>query len=356
MYKFDIVNYDIVDINNVLDTDTSTVLISDLHGFTNNRDNSSSLAETIKKEEPNHVLISGDISKNTDWKDKKRLESLLYFLSALSEESSVFVQVGNHDKMSMKKNTIEFFNKVNSARPGKTFMLLNDVVFYDKFRIVGFSPSNYIENNMTMQKSGLAHNEFVKEFEKYGVKLNRVNNYITEFVGHNPHLIAQGKSINGLKSLANVDLFATGHLHNGYFDLLKNRDIDKWVDSGYTQLPISKNINNKFSFKTIRPLYGKIGLCRGTVFIDSFANQKYLLLRNGNYYKNISNDPENPNWALCVEVNAVSDIYINKYKALVISGGIRKFFFAEPFGINVLGYKPEITKINYKVRRKNNIT
>ncbi len=350
MYKFDVVTYDIYDNKGILNNDKSTIIIADLHGFSDKKDDSLDLANVIKSEKPNHILIAGDIIKGVCWDDNESLRNLYYFLSNISEECPVFVQVGNHDKMKMSKDRIANFRSIDNVRPGMTYMLYNDVVDYDDFRIASYSPSNHVESNMTIQKSGIAHNEFIKEYEENGAKINECNDKLVEFICHNPHLIAQGYSESGLKNLSKVDLFASGHLHNGYFNFIKNRDVDKWLDNGFTQLPISYDKNHKIDFTSIRPLYGRIGLCRGTVFIDENANQKYLLLRNGHYYVNNSIDSEKTDWNKVDSDSAIKDITANNYKALVISGGVRKFFFLEPFGKNIMNYQPEITRVNYRKR------
>ena len=350
MYKYDLVEYDIPDIKGILVKDKSVIILSDLHDFTRFTSDSDDLARLVKDENPHHILIAGDILKGIHWDDKKELQKLHYFLSNLSEESPVYVQVGNHDKMNMSKTRLTNFYTVDKARPGMTHLMLNDSANCDMFKIIGYTPSDYVESNMAIQKSGIAHNAFVKEFEKEGPSIDYTSDQIVEFLGHNPHIIAQGYSEQGLGSLKNVDMFATGHLHNGYFDLIKNRDIDRWKDRGFTQIPICKDINGKIVLKSIRPLYGRIGQCRGTIFVDNDANQRYLLLRNGHMYINEDLNSIDAKWTLCDKDLALTEIIEYGYKALVISGGVRKFFFLEPFDKNILNYKPEITKVNYKAR------
>ena len=186
---------------------------------------------------------------------------------------------------------------------------------------------------------------FINEFNKYGVKIDKSREYITEFVGHNPHLIEGNKKV-GLDGLESVDTFYTGHLHNGYRSYKKIiNNPDKYLDNGYTERPWQKDIDGKILLKTVNPLmFSKTNLCRGVVYLDNDGKVVLLELRNGHFYINIGDNFPKENWVKISNRMAFNLIINNQLKALIISGGVKKFSYFSDMFLNV----PELTMVTYQ--------
>ena len=261
-----------------------------------------------------------------------------------------FISQGNHDLAEAVNNNRKVrnnsFKKLEKINPGRIFALINDVVEYDGFKILGYTPETKdIIHRLDIQEHGIAHDIFINEYQKHGIKIGKQNKLITEFVGHNPFLIARSENNIGLGDLKNIDTFYAGHTHNGYRKSNTiNKNPDKYLYYGYIEQPYSVDKNQKIVKKSIRPyIYRKTILCRGTVYVDDDSNRKILQLQNNNFYFNESNINNKDSWKKISNEKARSYIQENNLHALVITGGISKFFkLSIPFD------KPEITEIIYK--------
>lgn len=335
--------------NKLHNKEIKVILIADLHGYFNNKRKAKKLAEAIKERKPHHIIIAGDTMQGDKWETKKKLAPLVEFIRDLSNIAPVFISQGNHDLAGAvndnRKVRDNSFKKLEKINLGKVFVLINDVVEYDGFKILGYTPETKdIIHKLDIQEHGIAHDIFINEYQENGVKLNKKDSFITEFVGHNPFLIARSENGIGLGDLKYIDTFYAGHIHNGYHrssTITKNPD--KYLYSGYIEQPYSLDKNKRIVKRSIRPyIYSRTILCRGTVYIDDDANRRILLLQNGNYYINNSKEVNKDNWIRISINNANEYINRNNLHALVITGGINKFF-----KLSLPGDKPEITEIIY---------
>ena len=345
IFDYDLVKYIIPCYKLKKNIDKEVILISDLHGITKNRKKSCLLSNAIKLQNPNHIIIAGDIFQGYEWENENVIKDFSYFLSDLSENIPIFLILGNHDLWGNNESNsslrINNFKKLENVRNGMIYPLINDIVYYDDFEIITYTPALRLINNNSIQKEGYANNMFVEEYSKNGFMLNNSEN-IKEFIVHNPHLILSNNNI--LSILHKIDIFYSGHLHNGYipFSLIKKYP-DKYLDNGFVELPYECDNNGKIMLRSFNPIYfGKINLCRGVVYFNNEGKEEYLELRNNHFYINKSCN-NSTKWYPIYSNDAINDIINRKLKTLVISGGIKKYsYFSD------LIDKPEITKVLYK--------
>lgn len=316
--------------------DINVVLIADLHGYTKNRKKSLLLGEEIKKLNPHHVIIAGDIMQGDEWEDLKAINDFEYFLDNLSESMHVFMKPGNHD--SIGNNSDNHERRIANFRDlerKNVYPLVNDIEIYDGFQIAGFMPSIKLLHNSFTMSNDLLQKHFIEEVNEK-MSISNSEKYINEFIGHNPHMI-MGKSLGVLDGF---NTFYSGHLHNGYYSSKRTKKYpDKYLDYGYNEKPYEIDDNGKLL--GINPfLITKTSLCRGCIFFD--GNTKYLVLRNGHYYYNVDNK-----WYPVYPYDAIKDILDKKLKSLVITGGIKKFsYFSDLIDI------PEVTMVTYEKKEK----
>lgn len=345
--KFDFVTYKLYSKKLKNNESIKVILIADLHEYFKNKKKASELIDAIKEENPHHIIIAGDIMQGKKWESEKKVLPFVEFLKSISEVAPVFISQGNHDLVNVVGEVRnKSFKKLENINPGRIYVLINDVVEYDGFKILGYTPeTKNIVNDLDIQEHGIAHDIFIKEYQEYGIKINKQNKLITEFVGHNPFLIARSENNIGLGDLKYVNTFYAGHLHNGYRrSSTISKNPDKYLYNGYVEQPYSVDKNRKIIKKSIKPyMYSKTILCRGTIYIDDNSNRKILQLRNNNFYFNNSNKNTKDSWKKISLSKAKLMIEENNLHALVITGGIRKFF-----KLNIPGDKPEITRVIYR--------
>lgn len=342
--NYDISTYNIITSKLPFNENKKVILIADLHGYINNKNKKDSLIDIIKVKKPHHIIIAGDIMQGNKWLQTKSLNNFKDFLIKLSEVP-IFISLGNHDLVGVKNknkiiNTFKSLKDINNVYP-----LIKDKIIYDGFEIIGYLPTSKNLNNLSKQKHGIAHDEFIKEYNDNGIKPTKNTNNIITFVGHNPNLIGKSENGIGLGLLSKVEVFYTGHLHNGYLrSNTINKNPDKYLDKGYMEKIYNLSKNGKF--KNIKPLFfEKTNLCRGIIYIDNNAKHHLLQLRNGNFYSNTLLEDNKQNWITIDKDKAINEIEKNKYSSLIITGGINKFFIGS---ID----KPEITEIIYKGTKK----
>ena len=122
--------------------DLTIIHISDIHFNTNTSlSKLNKLTTEIKKNNPDYIMISGDlIDEPKIIKNKYKIKELLQFLSNLSEITKIFISLGNHDIFSSED--LKFFNKLNEL---KNIYILDNDCYKDEFiYISGLTlPNNY---------------------------------------------------------------------------------------------------------------------------------------------------------------------------------------------------------------------
>lgn len=328
------------------------VSIADLHNYTYNEEKAENLAQAIKKEEPHHIIIAGDILQGYEWEDIEKLKKLKKFLESLSEGTKIFISQGNHDLITNKTTNPQIrdrnFRELERVRPGNIYPLINDKVIINGFEIIGYTPQKSIIDNLGNQIHGYAHDRFITEYMEKAVKPSNNSKNIIEFVGHNPHLIGQSENNIGLEDLQRVNTFFTGHLHNGYIPTdFTQKKPKKYLDLGLVEKPYTNDKDGKIILTKINPLIiGLTNLTRGVIFLNSDCKQVILELTNNLYFLNISKEKNKQKWIAITKHIAKKIIEIQNLKALIISGGINKYL-----GKEIKSDKPEITIVKYKRKK-----
>ena len=329
-----VVNYNVF--NNKIN-DTKILLLSDLHDCSKFRE--LKLIEDIKKEEADLIVIAGDIMCSKKYiKNSSSQKELKYFLNAISENAPVFLGLGNHDLLSLNNETIAGYKDLEKARCGKVYSLNNESIKYNDIRITEFHP-RHDAYSPSIQESGKALLMFEEDYTKSGITIPDNDELYNIFICHNPKHFEQAKRIGeSLKldfkesdfnkllkfseTISSFDLCLSGHLHNGYIPLsLTNKNPSKYMDKGYCEMPIERNIDNCIS--KIRPfIYKKTDMCRGAIFVGNI-DKRIIQLSDNSYYI-ISTKDNEPK--LITEKYALDYIKTHKMIPVVINGGVNKYF------------------------------
>ena len=317
-------------------TNKKIVLLSDLHDYPGKR--KSTLAEEVKEERPDFILIAGDNLQGPKYRSRESIEQFKYFLSDLSEDCPVVLDIGNHDLVGWDNESEKGYRSLEDARKGRVFPLINDSVVAGDVRVVGFTPSRkaYAPSG---QESGNALLTFMSDWEKDGKAPSEDDRRFNILLCHNPKIVAQAMCVHEQRKLEipkdqkerleriarqirNFDMTASGHLHNGY---RKTKTIEenpsKYLDRGYWEMPVEKDINGHISF--IRPhILKKTDMCRGVIYISQFPD-RVIQLSDRKYFYLPTKDGE------AIEIDedkAIEIINTRNMKPIVISGGVNKFF------------------------------
>ena len=320
------------------------VVISDLHNYTTDREQASRLAEEIKRQNPDFVFIAGDIFNiGKQWEDETSLSGLWYFLGNVSEVAPVFITWGNHDIVGTtdknREERLKNLRLLEKARPGEVYPLYNECVIVKGMEVMGFVPTLGILGGLSNQLHGIAHDKFIDMYEKKGTRFSSDPSRMKTYLGHNPHLIAASENGVGLGSLKVCDFFVTGHLHNGYklviehlrkMFKMKPKELSSLAfDKGWVEQPIVVNRKGLPILTSLYPVFmGHTNLCRGIVYIDDDAQQKYLQLPDGNMYKNASSKPNVQVWEPILPDLARKEIMDDDLSCMIISEGINPGFIS----------------------------
>ena len=329
-----------------------TLTIADLHGYTNDPTRAARLAEAIKRQEPDIIFIAGDIySGGKPWLGGDKLVQFRKFIEIISEVAPVCVTWGNHDLRGLnpknKERRVGNLMGLETVRPGSVYPLYNDQVFINGMEVIGYVPRFELMEGpgLRTQVHGLAHDEFIHDHHEEGKKFTNRPGYLNVYAGHDPHLIAASENGVGLGDFSVCDYFVTGHLHDGYKKLIEIIDQFKKkitgkgfesidpvksleFDKGWTDQPFSIVDNEGKTIPRDKfPLYlGPINLCRGIVYLDNDAQQKFLQLQDGTFYKNVATEPNVQSWQPVLENVARLEIEANDLHFMLISEGITPLF------------------------------
>lgn len=330
---------------NKLDINTTirTVTIGDLHGYTNNPTRRDRLADAIKRLEPDIIFIAGDLfNGGNPWNGGDKLNSFKKFIQNISEKAIVCITWGNHDLRFMTKNNKETrltnFYQLEKERPGNIYPLYNDKAIINNIEILGYVPRNELVelSGLKIQAHGIAHDMFIKDYHNEGIKFSNNHDLYKIYLGHDPHLIATSENGIGLEDLKVCDFFVTAHMHDGYkafFKLINNCKIEITgqelkmfkLDNGVTEKPFG-DVNRKgYIIPGTKKLLGPINLCRGIIYINEEAQQKYLQLYD-TFYINKCNKLNTHNWNKIDEKLARNNILDNNLHPMLVSNGISPSF------------------------------
>ncbi len=339
-----------------------TLTIADLHSYTSDDIKSLRLAEAIKKQEPDIIFIAGDLyNGGKPWEGGNKLEQFRKFVQNISEACPVCITWGNHDLIGLnpqnKDIRLKNLRNLESVRPGNVFPLYNDKVIVNGMEIVGFVPKFELMTNKRL-KHGVAHDEFIRDYHNEGVKFENKVGVINVYLGHAPHLIAASENGVGLEDFSVCDFFITGHLHDGYKALLIPLEKVKkaFTGKGLKTLEFDKGfveqlagILDRFGkqIKGMKKPLGPTNLCRGIVYIDNDAQQKFLQMSDGKFYKNATTKPNVQIWKPIIEEEARSEILNDNLHFMLISEGVSPSFFPqERFAtMNVVDISNEFVKM-----------
>lgn len=204
------------------------LVVSDLHYHNNvNFGIYKLLIQKISKIKPNYVLIPGDFIETIDiinLKDQRiKLESIV---KRISEICPVIVIPGNHDfgnfssikdRLNLEKGnnfeyltkSIEYFDSWNKF--DNVYFLNNNQVTIDDICFLGFNPdiSTYVKvGDKTINKI------FIENYLKSGLKVDK--NKYNILLTHSPLPLFEDNIKNSIDDFNNIDLFVTGHMHDGY--------------------------------------------------------------------------------------------------------------------------------------------
>ena len=351
--NFDLIKYMLTSHKLNFGDERKVVLIADMHGYHNQRKKADALAEAIKQANPHHIVIAGDHMNAATgrWTNPEVLGNFQRFVSNVSEGAPVVLSQGNHDINAggeKQKEINKSFLDLEKLRPGSIFPLINDRVTIDGFEIIGYTPDHDVISDTYSQLNGVPRDKFVEEYNKNGVGPENPEKNIIEFAGHSPYLIAHSASGVELGKLVPVDVFLTGHLHNGYrLSHRVRRNPEKYMDRGYVERVFQKDVNGNIDKSTFSFVFGDTDLCRGVVYVDNSSQQKIMQLRNGEFYLNVSDEKNKEKWIVISSELARKQIIDEKLHALVITGGVKKFSpLPRPTD------EPEITEIIYRGVKK----
>lgn len=188
--------------------DLTIIHISDIHFNTNTSlSKLNKLTTEIKKNNPDYIMISGDlIDEPKIIKNKYKIKELLQFLSNLSEITKIFISLGNHDIFSPED--LKFFNKLNEL---KNIYILDNDCYKDEFiYISGLTLPNNYYYNITHEESSEVLVKHLTNNRKLISKLPRELPKV--ILIHSPIKLTNKEVLNKLKE---YDLILSGHTHNG---------------------------------------------------------------------------------------------------------------------------------------------
>lgn len=280
------------------------IIMSDIHEYSNNTKLSKRLVDVVKEQKPDIILIAGDIfNSGKAWEGGDKLLKFREFLSYLSLICPVCLTLGNHDLRGTNKKNKELrlrkFYDLKKLNVNRIYPLYNDSVVINNIEVLGYVPRFDLMEGAGLKKQihGLAHDEFIADYEKDGIKFTSDKNTYKIYLGHAPHLIASSENGIGLKSLV-ADFYVTGHMHNGYkcvFDFFKKPNHKSLeFDNGWVEQPTGV-LDKNGKLVSFPFLLGKSNLCRGIVYIDNDAQVKALDLYN-KYYINKSKEVNKEEW------------------------------------------------------------
>lgn len=179
-----------------LDTEIRVVFISDLHNCYYEDKKQSKLIEAVNKNEPDIVIIGGDVVDA--WGGDQHAVKLV---TELSKSYPCFYTPGNHEEM--RKDKKEFYKKISSICPMLTGNYEQLTVKGQDIRIYG------VIDNYTAGKHGTQLNECFASLDE---------NYYNILIAHQPEQINSYLASDRSEGKY-FDLVLSGHAHGGQWRL-----------------------------------------------------------------------------------------------------------------------------------------
>lgn len=272
--------------------DITIIHISDIHfNINTNKNKLDKIKEEIYLNNPDYVMITGDIIDNPSIiSNKKKIKELVIFLTDIASFTKVLISLGNHDVFT--DNDYKFFDKLNDL---KNIYILNNDSYKDEFIYVsGFTlPSNYYYNMSKNESSEV----LLQHFDNHRKLVNRLPDKLPKVsLIHSPINLCRDEVINKLKE---YDILLSGHTHAGmvpdFLDkffkgntgiIAPNKNLFPAIARG----KIEKNIGNKKITIIINGAITKLSL-RSSKFLSKLnfvynisINKIIITKKRGKYY------------------------------------------------------------------------
>lgn len=204
--------------------DTTLAIASDLHideNFKNQEINN--IIKLIEKENPNYILILGDILQQTNI-NSEDLRKVSYVLKSLTNIAPTYSIYGNHDVMAKygnirTENINQEYNELLLDIKGLTVLNNKSIVLDENIVLTGanFSFSYYLNEN------SIDYLALIKEYAEKGLFNGIDSKSYNIFLQHSPNNIFNKEIYlqvleiikETYKSEINLDLILAGHEHNG---------------------------------------------------------------------------------------------------------------------------------------------
>lgn len=216
------------------------------------------LIEKVKEQKPDIIVIAGDMFYDSDdVLNRKTISKMDYLLYGLLNIAPVYLNYGNHDQKdgnkSKKQLIYNYFNEIQDK--DERFKLINnDIIEYEDINLIGVTP---IYKTYYLQYKDKWLEYFLEALSSIDKKIHK--NKFNILITHTPEVIGNSeKSMDKeyKKILDNIDIFLTGHLHDGLIPrFLQKLGIVK-DDNGIC----ASEGETLFKGSTIR----KINKCRGS--------------------------------------------------------------------------------------------
>ena len=245
-----VVNYD-------LNLKHTIVLLSDIH-YKNKKDYKKldSIMRRIKKIHPDYICITGDIIDDNNYKDK---EYLIKFITELSYISKVIMCLGNHEYYIDKKRKVFGLDEIlfkQISLIDNVYLLKNDNVVFEDINFYGVHlPIEYYMHDK----------ESLSSFNKY-IKIKTIKDKYNVVLIHSPINIVNYKSIN------DIDLVLSGHMHGGL-----TPNVLRKILKGTGLVSPLKTLFPKYAYGHIKYNNTSIVISGGINKLSNFLLRKILL-------------------------------------------------------------------------------
>lgn len=375
--KVNAIDYEVYsdkDINCDDDEELNICLISDFHDLSPKR--MLNVAKYIVSQKPDMIIIAGDILHSTKYRKKSEKEkngskgfssllellknlkekkdsegynNLIDFLKIIMEVCPVYLGLGNHDLLCMKKEHMNAYLDLSSVGPN--VHPLNNNVFYDEKNNIRTAEFHFEHDiySPSWFESGKGAIAFAEAFLNTP-EIHPTEDFKNSFNGlicHDGKLLAQARSIKTLEALhvpakdidkavefshliRGYDVIYSGHLHGGYavtetIIRMIEKNPEKYVDNGIWEMPLEVNYEGKKTFVRFW-IMKKTNMCRGTIYISDDLN-KIVQLSNGKYYEVEDNFyHESGDYKEISEKEAIEDIMSKDRTTIATSGGLNPAF------------------------------